>query len=171
MISSSASKIGAVARPTLVDWPINYADLEPYYTKVEWEVGVSGLAGASPFDPPRSKPYPHAAAAGEVLRSNLRTGGAQTRLESLSRADGDSVAAAGRTQRLHELRFLPGLWLRGGREISSLASMIPLAENTGRCEIRPNSYVHKIEMDARGRATGASISTKIKTLTCRRPKR
>jgi hypothetical protein len=25
---------------------------------VEWEVGVSGLAGASPFDPPRSKPYP-----------------------------------------------------------------------------------------------------------------
>jgi len=33
-------------------------DLEPYYTKVEWEVGVSGLAGASPFDPPRSKPYP-----------------------------------------------------------------------------------------------------------------
>src|SRR5262245_18704493 len=52
------SKIGAVAGSTLVDWPITYADLEPYYTKVEWEVGVSGLAGASPFDPPRSKPYP-----------------------------------------------------------------------------------------------------------------
>jgi len=40
------------------DWPLTYADLEPYYTKVEWEVGVSGLAGASPFDPYRSKPYP-----------------------------------------------------------------------------------------------------------------
>ena len=40
------------------DWPITYAELEPYYTKVEWEIGVSGLAGASPFDPPRSKPYP-----------------------------------------------------------------------------------------------------------------
>jgi hypothetical protein len=25
---------------------------------VEWEVGVSGLAGASPFDSFRSKPYP-----------------------------------------------------------------------------------------------------------------
>ena len=38
---------------------------------------------------------------------------------------------------------------------SSLAAMIPLAEKTGRCEIRPNSYVHKIELDSRGRAVGA----------------
>src|SRR5215813_14115767 len=40
------------------NWPITYADLEPYYTKAEWELGVSGQAGANPFDPPRSKPYP-----------------------------------------------------------------------------------------------------------------
>ena len=33
--------------------------------------------------------------------------------------------------------------------------MIHVAEKTGRCEIRPNSYVHKIEVDANGRATGA----------------
>src|SRR5256884_9046138 len=52
------SKVGSIPGSTLVDWPIAYADLEPYYTKVEWEIGVSGLAGASPFDPPRSKPYP-----------------------------------------------------------------------------------------------------------------
>src|SRR5437588_314332 len=52
------SKVGPVAGTGLMDWPITYADLEPYYTKVEWEIGVSGLAGASPFDPPRSKPYP-----------------------------------------------------------------------------------------------------------------
>ena len=52
------SKVGEIPGTGFVDWPIRYADLEPYYTKVEWEVGVSGLAGASPFDPPRSKPYP-----------------------------------------------------------------------------------------------------------------
>jgi len=38
---------------------------------------------------------------------------------------------------------------------SSLAAMIPLAEATGRCEIRPNCYVHRIEMDKNGRAVGA----------------
>jgi choline dehydrogenase-like flavoprotein len=52
------SKIGPIAGTTFTDWPITYADLEPYYTKVDWEIGVSGLAGSSPFDPPRSKPYP-----------------------------------------------------------------------------------------------------------------
>ena len=38
---------------------------------------------------------------------------------------------------------------------STLASIIPEAEATGRCEIRPDSYVRKIVSDARGRATGA----------------
>ena len=52
------SRLGPIEGASLVDWPITYAELEPYYTMVEWEVGVSGLAGASPFDPWRSKPYP-----------------------------------------------------------------------------------------------------------------
>ena len=42
------------------DWPISYADLEPFYTQVEYELGVSGPDGAdaNPFDPPRSKTFP-----------------------------------------------------------------------------------------------------------------
>jgi choline dehydrogenase-like flavoprotein len=39
---------------------------------------------------------------------------------------------------------------------SSLASLIPMAERTGRCEIRADSYVRKIEVDRRGRVTGAT---------------
>ena len=35
------SKIGSIAGTGFADWPITYADLEPYYTKVEWEIGVS----------------------------------------------------------------------------------------------------------------------------------
>ena len=41
---------GPVEGTAFADWPLSYTDLEPYYTKVEWEVGVSGLASASPFD-------------------------------------------------------------------------------------------------------------------------
>ena len=52
------SVLGGIPGTGFADWPISYQELEPYYTKVEWEVGVSGLGGASPFDPPRSKPYP-----------------------------------------------------------------------------------------------------------------
>ena len=52
------SRWGEIPGTGFSDWPITYAELEPYYTKAEWELGVSGQAGASPFDPPRSMPYP-----------------------------------------------------------------------------------------------------------------
>ena len=41
---------------TLVDWPITYDDLEPYYTRLESLVGVAGDNNI-PFIP-RSQPYP-----------------------------------------------------------------------------------------------------------------
>ncbi len=52
-----------------------------------------------------------------------------------------------------------GFWESFGCEMlaksSTLASVIPVAEKTGRCEIRSDSYVRKIETDAQGRVTGA----------------
>jgi choline dehydrogenase-like flavoprotein len=41
-----------------VDWPIRYADIEPYYCKAEAHLGISGTDDDNPFAPPRSKPYP-----------------------------------------------------------------------------------------------------------------
>ncbi len=45
----------------IVDWPIGYDDLEPYYAKVESIVGISGKAVKHPYLEPRSTddfPYP-----------------------------------------------------------------------------------------------------------------
>ncbi len=39
-------------------WPFDYHELEPFYTGAERLLGVHGAAGADPFDPPRSGPYP-----------------------------------------------------------------------------------------------------------------
>ena len=50
------SLLGSIDGTGFADWPITYEELEPYYTQVDWEVGVSGAPG--PFDPPRSRPYP-----------------------------------------------------------------------------------------------------------------
>ena len=105
------SKVGEIPGTGFSDWPITYADLEPYYTKVEWEVGVSGLAGASPFDPPRSKPYPMPPLPVKGSGVVFERGCAEIGLSPVSRADGDSFAAAARTQRLRQLRILPGIWL------------------------------------------------------------
>jgi choline dehydrogenase-like flavoprotein len=148
------SKVGNIPGSTLADWPISYQDLEPYYTKVEWEVGVSGLAGASPFDPPRSKPYPMpplpVKGSGVVFeRAAWKLGyhpfPAPMAILSQPRPGRSACVNCG---------FCLGFGCEVGAKSTSLSAMIPVAEATGRCEIRPNCYVHKIEMDKAGRATG-----------------
>ncbi|HLY66349.1 MAG TPA: GMC family oxidoreductase [Chloroflexota bacterium] len=42
----------------VVDWPLSYDDLEPHYERFEWEFGVSGRSGISPFEAPRQRGYP-----------------------------------------------------------------------------------------------------------------
>jgi len=149
------SKVGEIPGADLVDWPITYNDLEPYYTKVEWEVGVSGLAGASPFDPPRSKPYPMpplpVKGSGVIFERATRKLGyhpfpAPMAILSQPRPGRSACVNCG---------FCLGFGCEVGAKSTSLSAMIPVAEATGRCEIRPNCYVHQIATDKNGRATGA----------------
>ena len=149
------SKVGPIAGTGFTDWPITYADLEPYYTKVEWEIGVSGLAGASTFDPPRSKPYPMpplpTKCSGVIFEQAARKLGwhpfpAPMAILSQPRAGRSACINCG---------FCLAFGCEVGAKSSSLATAVRMAEKTGRCEIRPDSYVHRIELDGNGRATGA----------------
>jgi choline dehydrogenase-like flavoprotein len=49
---------GPVESASVADWPLSYADLEPFYAEAELSVGVAGEAGANPFAAWRSGPYP-----------------------------------------------------------------------------------------------------------------
>jgi choline dehydrogenase-like flavoprotein len=149
------SKIGPIAGTTLTDWPITYADLEPYYTRVEWEIGVSGLAGASPFDPPRSKPYPMPPL--PVKSSGVIFERAASKLGWHPFPAPMAILSQPRPGRSACINcgFCLAFGCEVGAKSSSLATAIRMAEKTGRCEIRPNSYVHRIETDANGRAVGA----------------
>ena len=51
-------ELGEVAGAEVWDWPIGYADLAPYYDRIEALLGVSGQAGQYPTEPPRRSPYP-----------------------------------------------------------------------------------------------------------------
>jgi choline dehydrogenase-like flavoprotein len=149
------SKTGDIPGATFADWPITYADLEPYYTKVEWEIGVSGLAGSSPFDPPRSKPYPMpplpVKGNGVVFERACRKLGYHPYPAPMAIL---SQPRAGRAVCMN-CGFCLGFGCEVGAKSTSLSSVIPMAEKTGRCEIRPNCYVHRIETDKNGRAIGA----------------
>ncbi|HJY41829.1 MAG TPA: GMC family oxidoreductase, partial [Steroidobacteraceae bacterium] len=148
------SRLGPISGTGFADWPISYAELEPYYTRVEWEIGVSGLAGASPFDPPRSKPYPMpplpVKSSGVLLERGARKLGLNPFPAPLAI---NSQPYRGRPACIH-CGFCHGFGCEVGAKASSLTTMIPEAEATGRCEVRPESYVVQVVTDKRGRATG-----------------
>ena len=149
------STFGDVPGSTLADWPITYQDLEPYYTKAEYDLGISGLAGANPFEAPRSKPYPlppmPVKSSGVLFERATRKLGLHpfpAPVAILSRQYGDRPACT-------HCGFCESFGCEMRSKSSTLVSVIPIAERTGRCEIRPNSYVRKIELDSNGRVAGA----------------
>jgi choline dehydrogenase-like flavoprotein len=53
-----AGRHGVPEGSSLADWPIDYAQLEPFYTRVEQEIGVCGDGSAHRNQGERSAPYP-----------------------------------------------------------------------------------------------------------------
>jgi choline dehydrogenase-like flavoprotein len=148
------TRCGAVSGADLQDWPISYQELEPYYTKVEQEFGVSGFSGA-PFDPPRSKPYPlpplPVKSSGVLFERATKKLGLHPYPAPMAVL---SKPYRGRSACM-QCSFCKGYGCEVGAKSSSLVTVIPVAEKTGRCEIRSESYVRKIEIDAQGRVSGA----------------
>ena len=150
------SLLGGIEGTGFADWPITYDELEPYYTRVEWEIGVSGLAGASPFDPRRTKPYPMpplpVKSSGVLFERGARKLGLHPFPAPMAIA---SEHFRGRPGCAH-CGFCMGFGCEIGAKSASLYTAIPDAEATGRCEVRPQSYVFRVETDKRGLATGVT---------------
>lgn len=146
---------GDISGTAFADWPIQYADLESYYTKAEYDLGISGLAGANPFEGPRSKPYPlppmPVKSSGVLFERATKKLGLHPFPAPVAIL---SQPYRGRGECVH-CGFCESFGCEVRAKSSTLVSVIPIAEKTGRCEVRPDSYVRKIATDAQGHATGA----------------
>ena len=139
-----------------IDWPIRYADVEPWYDHVEDFIGVSGQAEGLPqlpdgrFLPPMAFTAPEAAA--------------KARIEA---AFPDRRVTIGRTAiltREHRGRaacHYCGPCGRGcstGSYFSTQSSTLPAARATGRLEVLTDTLVERVHYDATTRrATGVEI--------------
>ena len=145
------SVFGSIEGTNFVDWPITYDELEPYYTKVEWEMGVSGAPGYA--EPPRSREFPMPPlpinSSGAIMEKAATALGLHADVQSHAIL---SQAYNGRAPCLH-CGFCSFFGCEVGAKSSSLAAMIPLAEASGNCEIRSESTVFRIVKDADGRVS------------------
>jgi choline dehydrogenase-like flavoprotein len=148
------SRWGAIAGTGFADWPVTYAELEPYYVKVEYELGVSGVSGLSPFDSPRSKPYPLPAMPVKSAGVLFERGARKLGLHPVPSPTAILSQPYKGREACNHCGFCEWYGCQRGAKSSSLATVIPVAESTGRCEIRSSSYVREISVDKNGRVTG-----------------
>lgn len=95
------------------DWPISYADIEPYYCRAEAALDVAGSSDARYF-PPRSKPLPYqpsAAMPADLMRDALSLARTGRWFESIPISQTGGVGPPVRMQD----NYLPEFKRRGGQ--------------------------------------------------------
>ncbi len=145
---------GHVEGSTLEDWPISYDDLEPYYEKAEWEIGVAGDDSQSPFAPPRKKPqpmppFPHNKEA-RILEAAARRLGFHPYPAPMLR---NSIPYGGRPQCIR-MRTCVGFACPVNAKCGTHNTVIPIALASGNCELRIRCVVSGILVNDQGKITG-----------------
>lgn len=135
------------------DWPIGYADLEPYYTRVEYELGVSGPDGvdANPYDPPRAKPFPTPPHEFNLASRIVKRGADKLGLHLVR----EPFAIPTKDWNGRPACMGAGT-CQFGCKISAKSSIdvtyIPKAEATGKVRVRPECMAREITLGPEGKA-------------------
>ncbi len=145
------SEFGPIDGANVVDWPIGYEDLEPWYTRVETEVGVSGRIVPHRFLEPRSTPdLPLPPTREHPVSARIDAACARLGLTPLPVARAILPHAVGARGGCQYSGFCGSYGCSSGAKGSSRAALLDRAVATGRCEVRPRCKVHRLDTDARG---------------------
>ncbi len=166
--SHTIERYGASAIPedsSLADWPFTYADLEPFYDRTEYELGVSGKAGnlqgrkidgGNVFEAPRRREYPLPALLADQSGVIFEAGALKLGYHPFS------SPRAILSQPYHERSgctycgFCQSFGCHVGAKSSILVTKLPEADATGNFKLVTGTMCYRVNSDNRGRATGVS---------------
>lgn len=150
------SEFGPIEGANIADWPISYDELEPYYTKVESAVGVSGRIEPHKHQEPRSTAdFPYPPTSEHPIVDNIDRACERLNIKSLvtprailSRPDmgRNSCEYSG---------YCGSYGCSSGAKGGARAALLDQAIATGNCQILPHSKVYKLKSDQRGSVTEA----------------
>ena len=129
---------GEVAGANLMDWPITLKDMEPWYDKAEFKMGVTRTNGIPGLPGNNNFKVMHAGAK-KLGYKKVHTG--NMAINSQPRDGRGSCVQLG--------FCFQGC--KSGAKWSTLYTEIPKAEATGNLDLRPESHVVRIEHDAKGK--------------------
>ncbi|MFB3922047.1 MAG: GMC family oxidoreductase [Terriglobia bacterium] len=150
------STYGTVEGGTLEDWPVSYNDLEPYYEKAEWEIGVSGDDSKNPFKGPRKKALPMPplppARENQILGDTAELLGLHPFDAPTAR---NTVPYNGRGACMR-CRWCVGFACEVDAKCGTHNTVIPKALASGNCELRTECVAKEILTNAQGRVAGVA---------------
>ena len=150
------SEFGPIAGANISDWPIDYEDLEPWYTKVETEVGISGRCVDHPLAEPRSTAdFPYPPTQEHPVSSHISDACRELGLHPLPTPRAILTKAKGSRRSCEYSGYCGSYGCSSGAKGGARAALLDRAVATGRCEIRPHSKVYKLASDAKGKVVAA----------------
>lgn len=138
----------------VADWPYGYDDLEPYYVRAEHEVGVAGPQAGHPYEGRRSRPLPMAPVRCHPLAADLERAAERYGWSAFPTLRAVASRPYGGRPACAYCESCGGFGCPVGARGSSQEALLPRAEQTGRCTVRPDAMVRIIRTDSAGRAAG-----------------
>lgn len=151
-----ASAYGVPEGSSLADWPLTYDDVEPYYERAEWGLGVAGDGRALRDHVPRLRDYPLPAVPPNPQTAALGRGAQQLGwLTSPVPLLINTVPYDGRDACI-ACKYCVGFACPTDAKNGSHNTMIPRALATGNCKLVTGAIADRIETDQRGNVIGVS---------------
>lgn len=156
-----ATRYGIPDGSSLSDWPISYEELEPYYERAEWEIGVSGDGEAHPSYGRRQRSYPMPALSRTMEAELLARGAAKLGWEVgpvpllINSIERDGRQACGRCGQCVGFAC-PTNSKNGGHN-----TMLVRALATGHCDLICDTIVERIVTENGKHATGVSLAQEV----------
>src|SRR5499427_2478949 len=163
VVSETKRRYGASRLPkgsTVEDWPFGIEELEPYYDKVEYEIGVSGQAGNidGTMDP-RGNPFEAARLRGNEFLDKMSGAARSLKWHPFP----GPAAINSRSYQNRSGCMYHGFCNRGGCHVdaknSTAVTTIPKAQATGHLKVVTRAHVTTIEVDDAGRVSGVNYVT------------
>jgi choline dehydrogenase-like flavoprotein len=150
------SVYGDIEGANVVDWPISYDELEPYYAKVEEIIGVSGKVVPHKHLEPRStSDYPYPPLKTNIVADWFVEGGKKEGFNIVPAARGIISEPKDKRQACYHSNYCGSYGCSSDAKASSRAALINTALESGNCEIRPDSKVYHLETDHSGKIISA----------------
>lgn len=171
------SEFGEIKGANIADWPISYDDLEPYYTKAETEIGISGHIREHKFQEPRStKDFPYPPTQEHPIVNDIDKACEQLGYTSLKTPRAILSQPAMGRKSCEYSGYCGSYGCSSGAKGSSRVALLNQAIKTGNCKITPNAKVYKLESNQKGNVVAVNyfdennnkktVSAKIFVVAC-----